>query len=715
VQTLLGVVTGAKPDKRGEPVAWVKPLFDVTDSWREADPEEYPTRGYLFWPQANDAVRDALVFVHPRENSVRMPGVKDDYMVADPHPAIEVIDFRTMGDLEHVRAALTDGVKLSGVHVGRVLLWCDGNTCVGPVGLVSNPTGTTLEKSNRHRIPTFRLKSEDIKAVSYEVANRYVLSKTTLGGPDGYVDWDDDRQLVKRAIEYSIEAARRSGSTVDRAKQLVDETLERLDGRTSPADLRLELYRLERAAPLLENVVQSKESAASLLNSLRELPVIKQELDQVKLEERALIRSQMENALKTERDELANVNAEREIALSALNATMAQIRQREEDAKNTARAFDEQIRKAIADAVNSAPALLSQVALLKPFLEGGRERRELPEKSQSRKRSVYAHTTWKLGPTPLTALKDLRPRMLASFKAAGTPVPTWPRLHAAFAAKLFPVVIGPRAVDALAAYAQVAASGRIALVQVTGALSEPGDIFGRLDPATRSFIPHPAGLIDIVGAAKESTGLMLVVLDGANRAATETYLLPLVRAMQGRTWSIPLFHPSAIDADDPYRVYARIDWPKNLLLAATLVEGPTSLPFAPDLWAHSVLVQTEDDSVSAGAGQKYAELSEIDPASSLLLAGAPTDSASDEWFEEILKTNSGREVATRYQHALKLVQNDSAALQRDLLNAVVIPTLASIPDDGHRSAAVNEVKKALGSKNNTGLADAVEAARRRIG
>ena len=713
--TLLGVVTGAKPDKRGEPVAWVKPLFDVTDSWREADPEEYPTRGYLFWPQAKDAVRDALVFVRPRENSVHLPGLKDDYMVADPHLAIEVIDFRSMHNLEDARVALTDGVKLSGVHVvGRVLLWCDGNICLGPVRLVSGPTGTTLEKGSRHRIPTFRLKPEDIKVVKFEGATRYVLSNTTLGGPDGYVDWDDDRQVVKRAIEYSIEVAKRDGAAVDRAKQLVEESLKELQGRTSPADLRLELYRLERATPLLENASHSKEVAAAFLSSLRELPAIKQELDQAKLEERELMRSQIDNAFKTERELLAKVKSERESAESALVATLKEIAEREDEAKKTAIALDEQIRKTIADAVNSAPAILSQVALLKPFLEGGAERNALSEHSRATKRTVY-QLPWKLGPTPLATVKDLRPRMLNSFKSAGILVPTWLRLHAAFAAKLFPVVVGPRAVDALAAYAQVATCGRIAVVQVTGALSEPGDIFGRLDPSTRSFIPHPAGLIDIVAAARESTGLMLVVLDGANRAATETYLLPLVSATQSRTWSIPLFHPSAVETDDPYRTYARIDWPKNLLLAGTLVEGPTSLPFAPDLWAQSVLVQTEADSESAGASQNYTEQSEIDPASSLLLAGAPTDSASGEWFEGILKIDSARVVARRYQHALKLVQNDSAALQRDLLNAVVIPSLASIPDDERRSAAIVEVKKTLGSKNDTALADAVETARRRIG
>ena len=127
-------------------------------------------------------------------------------------------------------------------------------------------------------------------------------------------------------------------------------------------------------------------------------------------------------------------------------------------------------------------------------------------------------------------MKDLRARILPVMKALGIPPPTWQRIHSAFAARLLPLLAGPRSLDALHAYAQVATDGRIVVVQVTTALTEQSDIFGRVDSTRRSFVPHPAGLIDIVSAARQSDGLMLVVLDGANRGATESYLLPLVRA-----------------------------------------------------------------------------------------------------------------------------------------------------------------------------------------
>ena len=246
VQTLLGVVTGTKPDKWGEPVAWVRPLIDTAD-WREADPKEFPKRGYLFWPQAKDAVRDGLVFVRARENTVRLPEIKDDFMVVEPHPALEVLDLRQIGSPEQVRVALSAGIRLPATPLPRMFIWCSENTVVGPVGLVVGASGTSLEKNNRNRIACFHLKHGEVRTVSYDGLTRHVVTKNNLGSPDGFVDWDDDKQVVRRALEFAVESAKRSGAVFERTKQLVEEAAEELTKKGSPADLQLDLYRLERA------------------------------------------------------------------------------------------------------------------------------------------------------------------------------------------------------------------------------------------------------------------------------------------------------------------------------------------------------------------------------------------------------------------------------------------------------------------------------------
>jgi hypothetical protein len=244
-----------------------------------------------------------------------------------------------------------------------------------------------------------------------------------------------------------------------------------------------------------------------------------------------------------------------------------------------------------------------------------------------------------------------------------------------------------------------------------------GDVFGRIDAVRRRFVPHPAGLIDVVSAARHSDGLMLVVLDGANRGATESYLLPLLLAALRRSAPITLFHPRALEPSDPYSAHSQIAWPKNLLLAATLVEGPTSLPVSPDIWADSVLVQTDTGEERAGSVLSQvaaAEPTEIDPDSELLAPGKMQDASASEWLEDILKSNALREAADRYERTFRKFQNDPAALQREVVQAVVLPFLASIAGGESRGSAVEEAKKLLGPTIAVGLSEAVDAARRRI-
>ena len=156
MQTLLGVVIRARPDKKGEPVAWVRPLVEISPiAWRDANKEGFPPKG-LFWPRAAGAVIDAFVFFQPKENTKHDPTITDEFMVGDAHIALEVLDLRRFGNEDQIRVGLTTtGIEIPGNHPTRTLIWCADNIVVGPVGLVGSPNGTTVEKANRQRIPFF--------------------------------------------------------------------------------------------------------------------------------------------------------------------------------------------------------------------------------------------------------------------------------------------------------------------------------------------------------------------------------------------------------------------------------------------------------------------------------------------------------------------------------------------------------------------------------
>ncbi len=704
------MITGTKADKRGEPVAWVKPLFEAT-TWHEADPEEFPSRGYLFWPQAKEAIRDALVFVRPKENTAHPQEFKDEFMVAEAHAALEVLDLRSFGTQEQIREGLSTGVPLSSIPPTRSLIWCCDNVVVGPVGLVDSPNGTTLEKSNRHRIPCFHLKQDDIRTISYDGMTRHVCAKTNLGPPDSFVDWDDDRQVVRRAIEFAAGLAKKSGVGVEHSRQLAEEAAEQLAERAASAELRWRLYELDRTRRLIKLVQQSSGLATEVVGALRKHPAILKELDELRAAERQSAKAETEAALKSEREELARLQKERVGAELALKEAMEAIEEAKAEGTRKAGEIEKQIRNRIDELIRGAPALLGEIAVLKPFLGG-----PISSASKASPEPTCFYPRWKVGPISLSTTKELRSRIVPLLKAHGVQASTYQRMHAAFAAKLLPVLAGPRALDALKVYAQVATGGRVAVVQVTTSLAEAGDVFGRINSRSR-FVPHPGGLIDVVLAAQQSEGLMLVVLDGINRGATESYLLPLLRMALRRSAAVVLFHPSAVNADDPYQTCSRIDWPQNLLLAATLVEGPTTLPVAPDVWADSVLIATDegDNAQVASTVQTLREASEIDPKSALLWLGDMGEQTASDALEGLVKSRAVRQAASRFERALAVFQTDPTELHLETVRSVLVPCLASITDDEDRAEAISDAEKSLGPKSSAGLRQTIEAARRSIG
>jgi hypothetical protein len=266
-----------------------------------------------------------------------------------------------------------------------------------------------------------------------------------------------------------------------------------------------------------------------------------------------------------------------------------------------------------------------------------------------------------------------------------------------------PVVSGARALEALEAYAHVMCGGRQVLVEVTSAIADVQDLFGKLEHGT--FVPHPAGLLDIIRAAREHEEPFLVVLDGINRGPTESYLLPLLRLVRNHKASISLFHPNAIDPSDPYHSESRLRWPANLLLAATVIEGPTTLPVAPDVWKDSILAIADSDGEFTERTE-LGDLSEVDGSSALLDVAPARDQL--EWVSEELPRLHGN--AKRFAGALAAVISDQAAQQAAIIKSIVVPYLSSLANDDERGSEITRLEKTLNGE----LGEWVNLARRSI-
>jgi hypothetical protein len=692
VRTLIGVISGTRRDKHEDQIAWIRPLAEATnDSWEAiASPEsEFPTRGFIFWPHATGARENALIRFHAKENSVKNDG-PDEYIAVDSQPAFEVIDLRAVGDCEQVRLALTHGIALPYLSSPKFLIRCAGDVVVGPITLVSDSGGkATLEKNNRARIPCYQLEEDDFRGIVWDGQTRTVLARSIPPTPYSYVDWDDDRLVMRRAIEA---VAKLRGNGANLSRQLIDDATIELTQYGTDASARLEIYRLKRAKQLANDTQQVASLAGEIFAGLRDHPLVVQEVQKFAQAQREDIRSTIEREYAAEQEALTQLRKERQETEEALRSASRQLEETETRFKEQVSGIETAIVSRIEEVLGNVPSLLADVTLLKPFLEG----------RPSRDRGNWT-PEWPSAKAKIADVKELKSSLIRMLRVRGVVTTADQPIHAAFAAGLVPIVSGARALEALDAYAQVICAGRVLVVEVTSAIADVQDIFGKLE--NRAFVPHPAGLIDVVRAARENDGPFLVVLDGINRGPTESYLLPLIRLVRNRAASIPLFHPQAIEPSDPYRSEARVQWPANLLLAATVIEGPTTLPVAPDVWNESILAVAETDGDFTGPAD-LGDLSEVD-GSSNLLDSAPTRDQLD-WISEEVPRLHG--LAKRMAGGLAALITDQSTLQAAITRSVVVPYLASMPSEEERAGEIKRLGKSFGNE----LEEWVNLARRSI-
>jgi hypothetical protein len=707
VRTLIGVITGTKRDKNEAQIAWIRPLAAETDdSWEAvASPEsEFPTRGSIFWPRAAGAKENALIRFHARENEVKNGG-PDEFMAIDPQMAFEVIDLRAVGDCEQVRLALTCGIELPYLASPKYLIRCADDLVVGPITLVFDSSGkATLEKNNRARIHCYQLAENAFLGIELEGETRTILAGNLSPTPYSYVDWDEDRLVMRRAIEA---AAKMKGNGTNLPRQLIEDATAQLTQYGADANARLEIYRLTRAKQLAADTQQVVSLAGEIFAGLRDHPSVVQEVQKFVQAQRDEIRAKIEREHAAEQDALTKLRQQRKETEEAQRSASRQLEETETHLKEQASGIERALVGRIDQVLGNVPALLADVALLKPFLES---RSSQNHGTSSRETEILAvgdgaplDLGWPSAKVKIADIKELRTRVIRALRALGVATTAYQPIHAAFAAGLVPIVTGTRALEALEAYAHVMCAGRVLVLEVTSAIGDVQDLFGKLEG--RTFTPHPAGLIDVVRAAREHEGPFLVVLDGANRAPTESYLLPLIRLVRNRAASIPLFHPQAIDPFGAYRSEARVQWPSNLLLAATAIEGPTTLPIAPDVWNASILAVAEADGEFTGAAE-LGEPSEADGSSSLLDSPAARDPL--DWISEELPRLHG--LARRMAGGLAALSTDQAMQQTAITRSIVVPHVASIPGEEERADEVTRLEKTFGKE----LGEWVNLARRSI-
>lgn len=340
------------------------------------------------------------------------------------------------------------------------------------------------------------------------------------------------------------------------------------------------------------------------------------------------------------------------------------------------------------DAVRAAVAVEfnAEISRAKSELESGlrdlssKLAEATPSVGSSQNSSRYPSAFAGAARSPDASIKDvsmLRRALTSAARARGVDPSLMLQVHAAVAAELIPVTLGPGALAALTAYAHGACGGRLLIIHVSPSALQPRD----LDEAPGG------GLVVAATAAKDIDGLSLVVLEGANRSPIEGSLVPLLQLM-----SVGL-SPLA-----PAR---------GLRLSATLVAGATTVPVSSQLWSYATAIYPEPSSPSPQSAPSFGDIS---LSSELLAPGdVPTD-AIDALVESWPDCRELRPALARLGAALtRLYDKEVPRITEALLHGLVLPYISTALNAEEQAEALNTA----GDPDGT-LAKALRLLRRRL-
>lgn len=597
----------------------------------------------------------------------------DKFQIANPPPAVparEVINLRNYA-VDQIRQMTTEtGLELPFILGDTTYLWISDQQWIGPVTLDrSSTTGRWLLAQYDQPLPIYPASSAQVTELRIDSHSRYLLAPTYRSGtPLGQIDWAVDATVLKRILKRLKALDAEYTATLS----LTDKAITRLADKLATGGLLdgnalLEEQRLRRARTIIRTLDRDQAGMAVFNAELLELPSVLAQIQFAREQARAAAIAEVQQALAAKLNEIEaaevrkaqlareiadqeHVKAARQAQLTIeltaeqqrldamVVAQQAQftVEQRRLEAVTAARQaqlraeltaeqqrldavvadFETNLAERVKVIMDRPTTFLSEIAVLRAVLTPSAaplDRATVPPRSPgplADAGAVVVPSRWEIG--ALTAVSDeaqLRKRIRDAFRARQLPPRAARLIHAACLAQTVPIVAGDGALAALETYTNCVAGGRLLWLPVTPTMLEPADLLGRADPSSRRFIPQSGGLIDVLREAQTSEDLYVVVLDGINRAAIDSYLTPLLACYispwaAGSPRKLPLFHPANVAPEDPYATIPWLTWSSNVLLAATLADGPASLAPPGSLWGSAILIhldsmhRSEEDSAA---------------------------------------------------------------------------------------------------------------------
>lgn len=676
----IGIVDWANDDKNGNKIAGVRPLYEVSGAkWSVADTREFLPDGKVFWFRATARLKD-LIFFTVKES---FNEEKYRFNLDRCDPVREIIDFRNLGAVEEVRKALASGLRYSGYLPDKAYILCKGGLIVGPLKL-SRSTEDLLrfEAAQIHEIPCYSTDDTPIKEIQVDSEMRVVYQDQTPLSICSYVDWDSNRNVIKRAVEYAINNSKKSSATPINVKDLVTETYHQLKEGDDSARLSLQINRLKRTAEIIKQVGISDEWASELIDALVTLPTITKELDSIREKTRKeaseTIRTELNSELKgIEKARIERKQIENDIQESEkrLDEIIKELESRTED-------IDREIEKRIETIINKPTSFIAEASFLKailPYLSIDKASKP------SIANQIAPRIEWKVSDTKISSADDLKKQVIKGFRAISVKSDVGIGIHAALTAGILPILSGFNAGAAIDVYSKIACGGRVFRVSIAPTSLNASDLFSKFDENQATFVNGDGSLLEFMEIAKQNPEPAVVVFEGINKAPTESYFMPILEAIfWGR--SLPIYFNS--------NVLQNFEWSENLFPVATIVEGPTTLPLSAEIWSRSIML----DASSQFAKQSYNTLTEIDSNSELFELYEDTEFDIDHLFEELPEFDHFKLLTNRLINGLGHFydfrnENDLLRIEKIVVESLILPLIAIMDSDEGKDEAVKKLAR----------------------
>jgi hypothetical protein len=582
--------------------ARLRPISVESDGeWKAIDDPKYlfGDEGLIFWWKPHTGCKDLLwrLFVSPQP---KYDGIqkRDRFQVREgsASPVEELFSCGTTLSDDQLRLLLDEGAQFDKAPLGKVLFRLEGDRCAGPLELsFINGRWSCPDNDIRSRVPVSHFNEGDFRLIRNDGTQHSVLGpRSKLPAHSAYLNAQTPIHVLHGLVKRIRRLDRPTYEALSVTYQTYDAYVDALVKAQLPADQALmERARGERLKLIISGLKSDVSILTDLGNALLEhSEVAKRVEDAVQLEVQRKVDCAA-GAIEEKLSELRTTLRDVEHQLASRRQTLVETETRLRAAKEEAQALHgrlaEEFSRQLNEMLTHPVSAIAQNAIFTALATGG-------QKESSREKNVSVEQREKVTPlvipqsTELAEFQELRRHFGNRLADCGVSILSAPIVLGSCLSGNVPLVFGPHVDDLMQAFSAVVAGGRMFRVPVSAATYQVQDLFVKQDPLTGRMQRTSGSLGRILEQCRSLDRLVVILLEGVNRAPLESFLSPLLSSVatsgDGEEQAkIPVdsFDGQATDW---------ISWPSNVLLVGSIVEGPSSFPIPRTMLERITLIPT---------------------------------------------------------------------------------------------------------------------------